>query len=863
MADESDIAGTTKALEGLQTQLKAAQQLADSLLQRAQKATGANADGLNKVSEIYQAQAKQLASIIELEEDLSKTIKDRQKLEADLADAQKASNKDQENAIKRQLDLKKEEAKRLKDAQDAAYKQAEAQKKLVKEIEASGNLAGKIFSDQRTKLIGFLASTERAYAAMRSLSRSMRDVADISVQSGSFLGMSGDFVKDFETTSAAALRYSFNLSQAQVKMNLLGITSEETAASFKEFSRIAPFEGQAKRLEELTTAAGSLSKILGVSLADATEYIIQSQLKFGRTAAQSAQTLLYVQQTTERVNRTFGSTVIQGRDVAKVLFDIGRESEGAAQDQEMLAEMLTKNLVQLQSQGYNYQQALKGAQTYLKLMTSEAPDWARILGGRELFQQLQGLDFGSALSQRLEQARPGLTREIQRIMTSGYDSYTKQRLVQQMLEGTSVGLEAMNGQLMKLLRQRGITPGQNDAQALQIIQALYHLNPNDINGARQIYEQAKATEELTKKRQDLLDLSKTATDVTQEGSKAQLQALETLRKEYGLRAGTEKEWAAAYLNNADLAEKKVQELAEAEATRNLEKQKQATREAHDAEVANLQKQIDAAKTPELKASLQSQLDQLQDNFQKTSGEAFGKQEGAGAAAVAADPVTEGLKLINNSLVSTALGLPAIVSGLRQLYALTGAANPTALATVAATAAVASLAHGALRGIQQSAENRSFEAGEIALNAKYAESLNRAQSRGDTTAIARIQKLMDEEKKKSSLSDVKSAWGAATEGAVGIWTGDTGTNPWESIQPTPVQFTPAATRNPLPGSSPTPTSAPPAGRGAGGGAPAVSQNGRVITDSQGNQHLEQTITTRTPLSPAQNEANRITNQYSTH
>jgi hypothetical protein len=471
MADNNDIKAANDTLKGIEADLKKAQDMADLFFKQAASSTGEAAKNLDKMGGIWESLSKNTSEYLKLQKELKvqeearlKLLSEIRKLETD----ESKEGKDKLELKKKEFDESNRGIMKQREALANTEKQILAQKKVVAEIENSTGALGKFFESGKAKLVAYLASTERLIQAVRGFSQAARDVTDISIQSGSFLGMTGDFKNDFLTTGKAAFEYGTQLSIAETKLGLLGIKSEEVRQSFKEFSKITPFAGQAAQLDILTTATGALSKELGVSLGEATEYVTESTLKYNRTAAQSAQTLYDVKNAVMTTNQELGRTVIVGRDVTKMLFDLARESTAGAQDQDALAKTITANMVNLQAQGNTLDQATRATQTYIEAITTKAPDWARYLAGPELMKEVGKLN--DDMKAQLEAAQPGIIKRINDIQASALAPFEKQQQIQKMLEGTRLGMDVMGKQVDKFIFDSN---GKVKAGAALTIQGLY------------------------------------------------------------------------------------------------------------------------------------------------------------------------------------------------------------------------------------------------------------------------------------------------------------------------------------------------------------------------------------------------------
>jgi hypothetical protein len=448
----------TTAQKALLSNMQEAKKMADTFSRAASQATGEASRQIGTISEVYTAIAKGSKDALESQKKLEEIEKRRKKAFDELKDAEKTKDK---TAVKKHAD-------RLKEIQTEYQgeltllklneRQIDSQKKFIKEISNTQGVLGKFFDSGIARAGAYLLSTERIIKGIQGVGRAYQDVVDISLTTGSFKGLSGDSWKDAGELTKAMIGYGASLSLATYSLGNIGVSSDETAAAFKRLSIITG--GASGATEDLTVATGYLARNLQVSLGDATEYVIESQEKFGRTGAQSARVLQSIAQASANTNKTWDASIIRGRDVAKVLFDITRESMSGAQEQDVLAGMITKNMAALQAQGFSYQQSLKASTTYIKKLTTDAPEWSRILAGKELYKTISDAskngNIGDNLKAQLERAKPGLTAQVQAIMgDKSTNPYSKQRDVQALLQDTGVGLNAMSDQLAEVIKKSG------------------------------------------------------------------------------------------------------------------------------------------------------------------------------------------------------------------------------------------------------------------------------------------------------------------------------------------------------------------------------------------------------------------------
>lgn len=497
MADSQD--SLTQHAAAAQATLAQSQNLAEALrntLNSNQSKSQASLDSLMAFAKIQEKIAAQNKELIRTADQLAKLAEKRAALEKKISENSGDTPKkaaELEN-LRKTYQKYNEEIDTTRLSLNRMNIELKSTEKAVKDLTASP--LDKFLESGKTKLLGFLFGLERITSGLNAVTKSARDFTDISIEAGDFKGL-----QSFIGTAGWAVTYAKELQGAQTSTALLGISTEETAASFKQFSKIVSFKKQSGEIQELTVVSARLSQVLGVSLGETTEFIIQGQQKFGRTAGQSVKALKDLYDSTKKVNDITGDSTIRQRDVAKALFDVSNASEGLTQNQELLGSMITKNLVGLQEQGDTYAQALKGASTYIKALTSNAPDWAKIMAGNDLVKQVKiattaGGKLTGDMVASLEKERPGLAKSIQGILDDEQNKkispYVANRLMQQTLEGTSMGLNSMGKQLEGVISKMG-------GNANIAIQQMYGV---DFKGAQQLIDQAtkekKIREDMTK-----------------------------------------------------------------------------------------------------------------------------------------------------------------------------------------------------------------------------------------------------------------------------------------------------------------------------------------------------------------------------
>lgn len=362
----------------------------------------------------------------------------------------------------------------------AAHRQAE--KAIHEHNEAmeahwkQNTLLGKAWDAGTSTLAKFTAGVTAGGLAMKALTR-FTEAATLrqELMIRSFRGLDKG-IDDLGRAAEETYDFSEAMREAEMTAHRLGVSTAEIAPTMEKFARITGSDNP-RALGKLTEATMAVAKSLNLDTADAFEYVSKRMDKFGGNASSAIMHLQNMRKSTEEINKSFGRTVLRGDDVAKTLLEIARESTIYAMDQRAVTNVLKDNILRLQSLGMSYDQARKRAENFTGALTKDAPEWMKILAGEEVMSSLRDSmemvtnEAGEAvyqltgdMRQALEEAKPGLAKEIETIMKdTDLSEYDKSRIIQEMVSGTEVGMQAMNRQILKTVE----TSGANAASVIR------------------------------------------------------------------------------------------------------------------------------------------------------------------------------------------------------------------------------------------------------------------------------------------------------------------------------------------------------------------------------------------------------------
>jgi hypothetical protein len=362
------------------------------------------------------------------------------------------------------------------DAHEKIRQKVEQNKKETTEYWKANTLLGQGWEWASGKLAKYTAGLTFSGLAMKALNRHIEATElrqNLLIQSNMGLdkavtqtkkGIGGytDYVVDSAAATAKVTQEALVLSEVMADVEgaavRMGVSTDVVSDSMMKFSKIVGTDSP-QMLGKLTKGAITVSRAMGITTAEAVDFVSLRMDKFGGSAAGAIVALNQINKSTRKTNEEFGRTVIRSSDVVKTLSDISRQTNMYAIDQRFVGNILRDNSARLQANGDSYEMAQQKAQAYTKAVTGEAPEWMQVYSGIDVYGQIEaGLEgkegaktLNDTIGSELEAASPGLRKKVEDIMNdSTIAYYDKMRVIQEATKGSTIGVDAMNKQIMKL-----------------------------------------------------------------------------------------------------------------------------------------------------------------------------------------------------------------------------------------------------------------------------------------------------------------------------------------------------------------------------------------------------------------------------
>lgn len=475
--------------------------------------------------------------------------------------------------------LKENAAKQLQiheELQKAALEEGQSRVEAWKK----NSLAGKSYSALSSNIAKATAGFGLAAAGMKALGR-FTDAARL--RNNIMIASYGSLKDNLAGATISTFRYESAMRGAQATAKYLGMENEDISDMMIKYQRIVG-KATPEALGNLTEATLATAKVMGINGAQAIEYVQGKMDNFGGTAQQALDSLKDLRGETEKYNTSLQGVSIRGDDVVKTIQDITNSNNVYAVDQRFLAQTLMRTSATLQANGESYNYAQKMANNYTKSLSSEAPEWMKITNSFDITKEvMKGIDpkkvkdpktgkmvsvLTKEMSDKLEKAKPGLSKKVTDLLNAGYSQYDTTRLLGETLGDTQVGMDLMSKKIVDL--------GKSSITTLATVYGKSYME------AEEMYKAALRSQELEKN-----------TRILKEGSVEEQKALTDKMKET---LGMSDAEIANAMKNAD-SQKALLELyadknAIAQAGASIEQQRtDAIQKQH--ELANKLKQQEA------------------------------------------------------------------------------------------------------------------------------------------------------------------------------------------------------------------------------------------------------------------------------
>lgn len=265
------------------------------------------------------------------------------------------------------------------------------------------------------------------------------------------------------TFAKATLTMSTAIAQTEATAQRMGVSTEHVGDAFTKFARITGSQTPAV-LKTLSEGAITVSRAMGISVPEAIDFVSTRMDKFGGSASGAIASMYNMQKEAERTNKEFGRTVIRGDDVVRTIQDISKQTTIYGIDQRFVGNILRENVARLQSTGKSYDAAQRQAKAFTEAVTGKAPEWMQVYAAFDvsdkLLQNFKGDELNEGMKKELEAAKPGLSKEVENLMkgSGGKLTYSVKRAIGELTSGTTVGIGAMNKEILKLAKHpEGLT----------------------------------------------------------------------------------------------------------------------------------------------------------------------------------------------------------------------------------------------------------------------------------------------------------------------------------------------------------------------------------------------------------------------
>jgi Mn-dependent DtxR family transcriptional regulator len=411
----------------------------------------------------------------------------------ELSEEQKEKYDEAEAAVKKYEKAVVNSAISQKNAIDSLTKKAEEEKELIMERFKQNTILGKSYNLLTGKVAQFAAGITAGTLALKAIGR-FTDAARL--RNDMMIASYRKLDDSFSEALSGTLDYEAAMRKAETAAISMGMANENVSDIMIRYQRVVG-NATPEALGALTEATLAMAKVMGITGAQAIDYVQARMDNFGGTAADALSSLDEMREGMVKLNNGLFNVNIRGDDVVRTIQDITNSSGVYAVDQRFLSQILMRTSATLQAQGESYTYAQKMAENYTKALSSDAPEWMQITNSFDITKEVEAntetiinekgeqvkaltTDFAA----RLDAAKPGLSKKVQDLLNAGYSQYDVTRLLGETLKDTEIGMTSMSKKIVEL--------GKSSISTLASVYGKSYME------AEEMYKSAVKTQEMEK-----------------------------------------------------------------------------------------------------------------------------------------------------------------------------------------------------------------------------------------------------------------------------------------------------------------------------------------------------------------------------
>jgi hypothetical protein len=491
----------------------------------------------------------------------------------ELSEEQKEKYDEAEAAVKKYEKAVVNSAISQKNAIDSLTKKAEEEKELIMERFKQNTILGKSYNLLTGKVAQFAAGITAGTLALKAIGR-FTDAARL--RNDMMIASYRKLDDSFSEALSGTLDYEAAMRKAETAAISMGMANENVSDIMIRYQRVVG-NATPEALGALTEATLAMAKVMGITGAQAIDYVQSRMDNFGGTAADALASLDRLRTGTVKYNTSLQQVNIRADDVVRTIQDITNSSNVYAVDQRFLSQVLMRTSATLQSQGESYSYAQKMAENYTKSLTSDAPEWMQITNSFDIAKEVQANTetitdesgkqvkaLTSDFAAKLESAKPGLSKKVQDLLNAGYSQYDVTRLLGETLKDTEVGMTSMSKKIVDL--------GKSSISTLAAVYGKSYME------AEEMYKAALKTQEV----------EKATADFKNKNAKGHGALIDDMKKELGISDALLKDAET----DVELQKTLLNQYAEKKAISEAQKSEEEQREVAAARYAELTGKIE-------------------------------------------------------------------------------------------------------------------------------------------------------------------------------------------------------------------------------------------------------------------------------
>lgn len=409
---------------------------------------------------------------------------------------------------KKSIDAYKKKLEETSDEQD----------ELNKKTKLFGKISGEVREAMKSNIVQY-ASWAGAIGLGREALLKWSESIDKAVKADVAAGMI------FNRTSLEMAIRADKATDSLGKVARAALNSRQELEAMSDVKGIVKYKMHLEKIdiEGLLTRVGVMAKVTGQDVGEMAEQMLKEYRNMGRGTQEFLANQQAIALQVDETNRILGKGTIEFSDYYEVLKESVFASDRMGQSTRFFSRILRDHMIQVQSTGGSYKEAIEGAKALAKVI-QEPPEWVQWRTGLKMLEQIKNMGEEEL---KIFFNSEKIAKRIVKLRGMGMDKRVMAKAIEDLIRETSPGIEATLNEYRKIKNPIAL---MNQLQLENINQAIDVMASLQRTGEGGAEETQKMIEKFKKEKEEKMSAKQRA-----ESDRAMREMLKRVKREEAVR----------------------------------------------------------------------------------------------------------------------------------------------------------------------------------------------------------------------------------------------------------------------------------------------------------------------------------------